>query len=70
MAIRAGLQGGMGVYALVASALSGAAADAAFLFWRAAWKAKLHFDWQQLPGILPAGQTPAVFQEIPAGSWY
>ena len=54
---------GMGVYALVASALSGAAADAAFLFWRAAWKPKLHFDWQQFREFFRLGKHQ-VFQEF------
>lgn len=54
---------GMGVYALVASALSGAAADAAFLFWRATWKPKLHFDWHQFREFFRLGKHQ-VFQEF------
>lgn len=47
---------GAGVYALVAAALTGAVTEAAFLFWRAAWKPKLHFDGHQFREFFRLGK--------------
>lgn len=54
---------GAGIYALVASSLSGVVADAVFLFWRAEWKPRLHFDRHQFQEFLKLGKHQ-VFQEF------
>lgn len=55
--------GGGGVYALVAGVISGALADAVLLFWRSAWRPRLHFDWHQFQVLFRLGKHQ-VFQEF------